>query len=371
MSRWASLFLLGLALWASPAVCLAHGDEADALRVHTVYTGQRLGSIAKRYNVTVEAICNANSIERKAPIRPGQKLVIPSRKDKDGSEAKQRALAGAAEPDDEQVKEESRRAEKKPKKLGKPRWHTVYRGQRLGSIAKRYNVTVDAIAHANDIRKNKPIQVGQKLIIPGRGDKDGAEAREIRSEGGEGATSARSSRTRRKGSWTAYQKAPSRRGYVELIGHHGRWKGYVIGKGNVLLGRARSGISEVLTAPTNRMRVHPRLMRLIAEVSDTFGGRPLRVISGYRTTSFVKGSRHKQGRAVDFRIVGVPNEVLRDYLRTFDDVGVGYYPNSTFVHFDVRKRSAFWIDYAGPGEAPRLRRNTSKQPKAEETSPAG
>jgi hypothetical protein len=30
---------------------------------------------------------------------------------------------------------------------------------------------------------------------------------------------------------------------------------------------------------------------------------------------------------------------------------VGYYPNSSFIHLDVRKdRSAFWIDYSGPGE---------------------
>ena len=101
--------------------------------------------------------------------------------------------------------------------------------------------------------------------------------------------------------------------------------------------------------------MHSRLVRLLAQVSDTFGGRPLRIISGYRTTSFVKGSRHKSGRAVDFRIPGVPNEVLRDYLRTFTNVGVGYYPNSTFVHFDVRRRSAYWVDYAGPGEAPILR----------------
>ena len=44
--------------------------------------------------------------------------------------------------------------------------------------------------------------------------------------------------------------------------------------------------------------------------------------------------------------------VLRDYLRrNFQKVGVGYYPNSSFVHLDVRKdRSAFWIDYSGPGE---------------------
>ncbi|HEY2513991.1 MAG TPA: hypothetical protein VGI39_24155, partial [Polyangiaceae bacterium] len=31
----------------------------------------------------------------------------------------------------------------------------------------------------------------------------------------------------------------------------------------------------------------------------------------------------------------------------------GYYPNSTFVHMDVREKSAFWIDFSRPGEPPR------------------
>jgi hypothetical protein len=59
-----------------------------------------------------------------------------------------------------------------------------------------------------------------------------------------------------------------------------------------------------------------------------------------------------KGLACDFRVDGVKTAELRDYLRkTFEKVGVGYYPNSTFVHLDVRKdRSAFWIDYSGPGE---------------------
>ena len=59
-----------------------------------------------------------------------------------------------------------------------------------------------------------------------------------------------------------------------------------------------------------------------------------------------------KGLACDFRVDGVQAAELRDYLRkAFDKVGVGYYPNSTFVHLDVRKdRSAFWIDYSGPGE---------------------
>jgi len=59
-----------------------------------------------------------------------------------------------------------------------------------------------------------------------------------------------------------------------------------------------------------------------------------------------------KGLACDFRVEGVTAQDLRDYLRkNFEKVGVGYYPNSTFVHVDMRKdKSAFWIDYSGPGE---------------------
>src|SRR5690606_26670455 len=80
---------------------------------------------------------------------------------------------------------------------------------------------------------------------------------------------------------------------------------------------------------------------------------PIRLVSGYRTSSYVKDSRHRHSSAVDFSIPGVPNSAVRDYLLQLGNVGVGYYPNSTFVHLDVRARSAYWVDYAGPGEAPR------------------
>ena len=100
--------------------------------------------------------------------------------------------------------------------------------------------------------------------------------------------------------------------------------------------------------------MNDRLLAVLAQVSDHFGGRPLRVVSGYRTTSWVEESKHPLGRACDFVVLGVPNKVLRDYLRTLDSVGVGYYPNSTFVHLDVREKNTYWVDYAGPGEPPRL-----------------
>jgi uncharacterized protein YcbK (DUF882 family) len=101
-------------------------------------------------------------------------------------------------------------------------------------------------------------------------------------------------------------------------------------------------------------KMDPRLIRLLYQTGHHWPGRRLEIVSGYRNPSVAKNphSPHMQGLACDFRVEGVRTAELRDYLRrTFDKVGVGYYPNSSFVHLDVRKdRSAFWIDYSGPGE---------------------
>jgi uncharacterized protein YcbK (DUF882 family) len=100
--------------------------------------------------------------------------------------------------------------------------------------------------------------------------------------------------------------------------------------------------------------MNPRLLRLMYQTGRHWPGRRLEVVSGYRSPAVAKNPRspHMKGLACDFRVVAVKNTELRDYLRrTFPKVGVGYYPNSSFVHLDVRKdRSAFWIDYSGPGE---------------------
>jgi hypothetical protein len=99
-----------------------------------------------------------------------------------------------------------------------------------------------------------------------------------------------------------------------------------------------------------------RLVSLLGIVSDHFGGRKIEVISGFRPytpTQHTPHSNHNVGKAIDFRVVGVPNEVLRDFCRTLKNTGCGYYPNSTFVHMDARSSQAFWIDYSRPGEAPR------------------
>jgi uncharacterized protein YcbK (DUF882 family) len=103
-------------------------------------------------------------------------------------------------------------------------------------------------------------------------------------------------------------------------------------------------------------KMDARLPRLLYQTGRHFEGHRLEVVSGYRSPKVAKNpkSPHKEGLACDFRVAGIANAMLRDYLRnTFDHVGVGYYPNSLFVHLDNRKQkpSAFWIDYSGPGQA--------------------
>ena len=98
-----------------------------------------------------------------------------------------------------------------------------------------------------------------------------------------------------------------------------------------------------------------RLAKYMYSISRHFTGKPIYVYSGYRPRAIarLKTSNHIKGRAVDLRVRGVSNRRLRDFLRRrFKNVGVGYYPNSLFIHFDVRaRRSAFWVDVSGPGEA--------------------
>jgi uncharacterized protein YcbK (DUF882 family) len=102
--------------------------------------------------------------------------------------------------------------------------------------------------------------------------------------------------------------------------------------------------------------IEARLISLLGIVSNHFGSRKIEVVSGFRPftpTQFNPHSNHMHGKAIDFRVAGVPNEALRDFCRTLKNVGCGYYPNSVFVHMDVREQSTFWIDYSKPGEAPR------------------
>jgi hypothetical protein len=105
-------------------------------------------------------------------------------------------------------------------------------------------------------------------------------------------------------------------------------------------------------------RVDARILTRVQSIVDHFTkeGHTARIslVSGYRPTS--SGSLHATGRALDFHLEGAKNEEVVKFCKTLDDTGCGYYPNSSFVHVDVRDLAAghvTWIDASGPGETPR------------------
>ncbi|GAB4213670.1 MAG: hypothetical protein OHK0013_37720 [Sandaracinaceae bacterium] len=99
--------------------------------------------------------------------------------------------------------------------------------------------------------------------------------------------------------------------------------------------------------------VHPRLLELVYRAVRHFRAPYVTVVSGYRSGN--PRSRHGQGRAIDLVLPGVSDRRLAAYLRPQGFVGVGIYPNSGFVHLDVRARSYFWSDASGPGQPNRER----------------
>ncbi|WP_438015229.1 DUF882 domain-containing protein [Sorangium sp. So ce315] len=115
--------------------------------------------------------------------------------------------------------------------------------------------------------------------------------------------------------------------------------------------RGREQAGEI--APGVRL-LDPGLLTRIDALARQYPGRLVSLVSGYRPQS--QGSLHQTGRALDLRIAGVRNDALAAACRKLADTGCGYYPNSSFVHIDVRAPgtgSVSWIDASGPGEAPR------------------
>lgn len=97
-------------------------------------------------------------------------------------------------------------------------------------------------------------------------------------------------------------------------------------------------------------RVHPidpRVLDILFQINRMMGSRgPVHIISGYRSPEtnamlrdasdgVAQNSFHMQGRAIDLRLPGRPLKQLRRAALSLRAGGVGYYPESEFVHVDT------------------------------------
>ncbi len=150
--------------------------------------------------------------------------------------------------------------------------------------------------------------------------------------------------------------------YLEHLTTHDALALRPASRGGGFAGKAMKSVSRVLRChhTGKRHAISSRLVNVLYATARHFHRDRIFVVAGYRAPAVArkKGnprSAHKRGVACDFRLDGVRIEAVRDYLReTYHNVGVGYYPNSGFIHVDVgRSHAAYWVDYSGPGEKAR------------------
>jgi murein DD-endopeptidase MepM/ murein hydrolase activator NlpD len=125
---------------AEPAV-LRPGQQGQGRRVK-VAKGDTLSILARRYGVSVEAIMGANNLPD-GRLAIGQELIIPG----GGSKAVETAAAAPAGPEST---------------------YKVQKGDTPNGIAEKLGVDEKALIARNKIRANR-LQIGQVLVIPGKG----------------------------------------------------------------------------------------------------------------------------------------------------------------------------------------------------------
>lgn len=93
--------------------------------------------------------------------------------------------------------------------------------------------------------------------------------------------------------------------------------------------------------------IDPRLLDLLHDLHASVGASaPYQIISGYRspatnaalhaqTNGVASRSLHMDGRAIDIRISGIDLPRLRDAAIHMRRGGVGFYPDSDFIHVDT------------------------------------
>ena len=93
--------------------------------------------------------------------------------------------------------------------------------------------------------------------------------------------------------------------------------------------------------------IDPQLLDVLARVRDQVGSRgTFEVISGFRSpatndmlrqhsSGVARNSMHLKGQAIDVRLAGADTRQVRRAALSLRRGGVGYYPDSDFVHLDT------------------------------------
>jgi uncharacterized protein YcbK (DUF882 family) len=142
-------------------------------------------------------------------------------------------------------------------------------------------------------------------------------------------------------------------------------------------------IARIMRCPTSgrTRRIASGTLALLADVAARFPGHEIEVISAVRdeperTRGGVKHSKHWSGHAIDIKVRGAKLADVRDAMwKNHRNIGVGWYPDSGFIHIDYRPdvHDTAWTQAkrnADNNYNPRWARLARAAQEATETAPA-
>ncbi|HYW05790.1 MAG TPA: LysM peptidoglycan-binding domain-containing protein, partial [Longimicrobium sp.] len=132
------------------------GASTAATRTHTVEEGETVRGLARVYEVSAEAIREANDLgAEQNTLRAGRTLRIP-RAGASSASTSSRPASTASRPTAERARAETT-----------GRTHTVEEGETVRGLARVYEVSAAAIREANDLdAEANTLRAGRKLRIP-------------------------------------------------------------------------------------------------------------------------------------------------------------------------------------------------------------
>lgn len=147
----------------------------EVQKTHTVRSGEKISTIAKKYGVTVADLKSWNYIGKKG-LRPGKKLIVYVRQDvpattapavkSDAPKAPQTNVADKSKTQTgPATKTDSASTVKLAENTGKPTTHSVKKGETLYSISKKHHISMEKLIEYNNLKKNPQLKVGQKIKL--------------------------------------------------------------------------------------------------------------------------------------------------------------------------------------------------------------
>ena len=151
------------AIYAAIQAQRKEGDVIETLaevkRTHTVRSGEKLSTIARKYGVTVAELKTWNYVGKKG-LRPGKKLVVYVKVPKAASKKTQDSEKNIAVVNNDENNLVADNTRVKPQYV----YHKVKKGESLFGISKKYNVDHTQVMELNTL-KTKNLKYGQVLKI--------------------------------------------------------------------------------------------------------------------------------------------------------------------------------------------------------------